>query len=74
MISYVLLNKKTGELLEGLRITFMDKDHIRQTFSEKSTWRICVVAHDGWVIRGLVPVWYFFNRRIKNTFIDLGEL
>lgn len=76
---FVLMNRRTGELMEGCRVALLDQawaDDIQP--SGASALEIITVQHDGWVIRGpeeLDGFTLFFNHEgTEEMFENLGEL
>lgn len=72
MKSFVLMNKKTGDLFEGHRISLLDKhwnDSSRLT-------NVFIVSYDGWAIyhpeMHFSPI--YFNLECEKWFENLGEL
>ena len=75
MKPFVLMNKKTGDLFLGYRITFLDKSE-----AYTGPWgmvQIGVFEHDGWVVQlppDEFPYPMYFNRECEKLFDVLGEL
>lgn len=79
MISFVFMNKKTGDLLVAYRVAFMDVPGRQSTLSNTGHYTISmdvqVLKHDGWVVEYPVSqLPWFFNLKCEKWFINLGEL
>ena len=74
MTGYVLMNKRTGHLMLGYRINFLDKGDFEPALTEVP-YRIGILTHDGWVMAGPEPInRCFFNNECEEWFENLGEL
>lgn len=84
MTAFVLMNRKTGDLYEGYRVSLFDKI-LRQSLSNGqcinmgSTYSISLMSnldYDGWIIYNPngSPLGFFMNRKSETLFKVLGEL
>lgn len=77
MKQFVLMNKKTGNLLIGIRVCFLDQDWCDDLPVANQSWQIGVMQHDGWIVE-LPPevsqFRVFFNQELENMVEVLGEL
>lgn len=71
----VLLNKQTGDLIEGHRITFLDQLG-DLTPPDTKGYTLGFLSHDGWIIfHPAMGQWgIFLNLTSEKWFEDLGEL
>ena len=79
MKSYVLMGKKTGALMVGYRVTFLDHPaniSICAMGDRGKSWVSGLMEHQGWVVEGTVlECNYFFNLKFADEYIEiLGEL
>lgn len=78
MKARVLMNKKTGHLMEAYRVCFIDQDWKDDLVQNDVIWTIGVLRHDGWVVKvpaDVCPAPLFFNADgVTEMFEDLGEL
>lgn len=81
MKEYVLLSKRTGQLIIGVRIVFCDNLSIITTaVGDDKPWTVSLRAddhYDGWIVQ--VPQatqgWMWMNRVfVEKEFENLGEL
>ena len=79
--AFVLMNKETGDLLEGYRILLYDKEEsiypVAWTEGQGNRVKlICTSEHDGWIVYrpDVSPFAWFFNRESEKFFEVLGEL
>jgi hypothetical protein len=74
MKAFVLMNKKTGDLMEAYRIVFFDKPV--QELILGAQIGVLELSYDGWLLihpqLGITPL--FFNRHCEKWFENLGEL
>ena len=75
-IAHALMAKYTGELMEGYKITFFEKEDLSQDIMSMAGYRILLALHDGWIVyRSDVSKFAFFlNRESEKYFEDLGAL
>jgi hypothetical protein len=69
VITYVLMCKRTANLLVGHRVGFIDNGFTPPEFY--------VVTHDGWIVNSLSagPFLFYMNREwVEENFEVLGEL
>lgn len=79
MKSFCLLNKKTGDLFQGYRISLYDNNSegdVLTRFGAIYSISVKELRHDGWIIfhpkMGDNPL--FFNRHCEKWFTNLGEI
>lgn len=79
MKPFVLMNRRTGDLMVGCRVCFMDQieelTDIKGGIDLKTVWQVGLIEHHGWVIDtgGQVNA-FFLNRYGEKFFEVLGEL
>jgi len=75
---FVLMNRKTGDLMIGYRVTFMDveREYIFSTpIPDTFPTRFGVLEHHGWVIEHpIFEVPWFMNLKSDTLLENLGEL
>lgn len=76
---FVLMNKKSGQLMTGVRINFLDKkdfdSELLSVVQKDIPFRIGMLVHDGWVLTGPdIISRCFFNNECEQWFDNLGEL
>lgn len=71
----VLMNLKTGELMEGHRISLFDKGNKLDVGTDYKV-SLEVLTHDGWIIYHpqIGKFAFFLNVSGEKFFEDLGEL
>ena len=78
MKAFVLMRRESGDLVEGLRMSFYDTlDGFDKCFPQKDNYQVAIVHHVGWVIYHPehLRVWVFQTvEQIESTFEVLGEL
>lgn len=78
MKAYVLMNRKTGDLFEGHKVTFMDQEWVKENDLKDFGYQIQlgVFQHDGWIVYHpeMSPAPLFFNRTCEKWFKVLGDL
>ncbi len=80
--SFVLLNKKNGQLVEGYRVSMFDKPDFEWSsdIAPSPVYRLSVGIHehDGWIIqvpKEICPFPIWMNRQfVDQHFENLGEL
>ncbi len=79
MKPYVLMCKRTGNILEGFRVNLMGADESQYILQDK--WSVALVEIHGWIVRSDLPesgfggFYIFMNAEwVDENFQVLGEL
>ena len=80
MKSFCLMNKRTGDLFEGVRVSLFD-NFIADADIQSVAWGIHLsqLNHDGWVVfhpdESFAGYWLWFNNKgCDRIFESLGEM
>lgn len=76
MTTYILLHKRTSEILEGTRISFMDNE-TEYNITNDDTYKISMISCDGWLVRNpqiTMFSWYLTNKCVEDDFEILGTI
>lgn len=72
----VLINKKTGDLMEGHRIYLFDRPAEYSIKPGSINVAAFTWDYDGWIVYHpqMLPYAIYFNKKCEEWFEDLGEL